>query len=118
MNLNAHELHISSSKDKEFIYAKIYHDKNLACKECEVEILTKNKHMKYKTDAKGVLKIPLKLNPIRITAQDKLGRKRVLNLDKNKKTQSTQVNIPIYIKILGAIFIIFSFIVGFRWNRK
>ncbi len=118
--LNAHSLKIFSSEDAEFLSIKAYFSASSPCRDCNVSVDTYDKKvLNFKTNDKGIAKIPLDKNPIKVTVNAGLGHKNSIEITPNEKNQKKPYVLPFWLKILFGLSCIalFFWIISFIKKR-
>lgn len=118
--LQAHNLKIFTSKDKDFIHVKAYFSAKSPCMDCNITAIRYDKKPSFtsKTDKKGNAKISLDINPIEIIVNADLGHRNSVKLKPTLQKQNTDLPMPFWVKILMAFICIFSFFAGLKWAKK
>ncbi|PID48061.1 MAG: hypothetical protein CR967_01640 [Proteobacteria bacterium] len=116
--LDAHSLKLFAQKDGEFLHVRAYFNSKSPCKECDVKVDThRGKTFSYKTDQKGNIKIPLKINPIKVVVDASLGHKSTLELSLNLEDKKT-FTLPFWIRIILSLAFIFGFFILLKALKK
>lgn len=100
LNLQAHNLKVFTKEGKDFFELKAYYSSSSVCKNCDVNITTKdNTIIKKKTNKNGIVNIPKDLKPTKIVVDGFLGHLKVVEFKDNFTSKST---FPFLLKMLFA----------------
>ncbi len=125
LSLSAHSLKIFATKKDGFLNVKSYFTTSSVCVDCNVSVKKNDGSLvSFKTNDKGEVKIPLSINPIKVTVVASLGHKNSIDIKpeaKKSDTSSKQAlnGLDFWQKLfIGFIFIFAFFGVIWKMTKK